>query len=324
MNPVAKPTSRKTIPTQDLLAYISICWRELEFVNENEQTNEIVEAAIITNWRALKFVKNPTDDHIRLALSRDGAALQYVKRSRQTEEFCLNAIRKGTLTKFKLFKNSKFKTHAVCLAAVKHNPYDYKDCPIKTDDIKVAAVQKNYRVLADIDDHTEELCLLALKQNYKAILYFNRKFSQEFYQQCIDLNPDSLRCISKSSLNYDLALYAVKSNWKNLNYFSENSNFLTEELCVTAYQQDIRALQFLWAHIAFPLKNDSQRVHITSKGYIIAPDMHVVDLDNNSPELLALLSFDRERQIACSLESEKMKLGNPITPNRSTKRMGVL
>lgn len=326
MEPVTQITSRKMMSyrrTCELEDMLENDYTQLKNIPEVEQTPELVEFALKENWRALEFVKNPTDEQIRFALLIDGSAIRFIKKSRQTEDLCIAAIRTGTRTKFNILKNIKVQTNAICLEAVKSNPSVYKDCKIQSDEIKRAAITRSYRILVDIEDQDEEICLWALSKSFSAPVYFNKVFTEDFYKKCIDLNNECLRSFTKEILSYDLALYAVRNDWRTLNYFSSDSEYLTEELCMAAYQQDIRALQFLWSEVSFPLRSSPQKIQVNGNGIQLATGKYIPRLKEQSEDLLKLQAYERERLIAFSLEEEKRKLGGLSPNNTSSKRMDV-
>lgn len=73
--------------------YILDCIKECPFVLEHidNQTDDMILAAIQNNGLALRYVKNHTNKYAEIAVSQNGLALKYVKK--QTENICRFAIR---------------------------------------------------------------------------------------------------------------------------------------------------------------------------------------------------------------------------------------
>lgn len=305
MHSIINQPSRKLAPTireQELMSLITKDYRELKNISESEQTDDLVQMAIRMNIRALKFIKNPTNDQIRFAIERDGAAIQYVKKKRQTEELCLAAIRKGTNSSVDIFLH----------------------CDIQTPEVCREAINRSFFALAHVQEQSEELCLLALKQTGLAAAYFKKTFDVDFYKKCVQINYDCLQFFkNKDIFNYDFALFSVSKNWKSLNYFTDDNKYFTEELCLAAYNQDVRSLQFLWPDFAFEVGHRSYTLYLGNDEFDIVAGKHIIKIFDNAPEYIQLLSFERERDISYRLEIAKRPIEKSSLNHKPVKRMDV-
>lgn len=298
--------SRKLIPESRILELkrlINQDYRNLKNIPESEQSDELIKLAIEKNWRALKHVISPSEEHIRLAVGIDGMALQYLNKSQQNEQLCINAIRRGTATESQVFNHVKIKTPTILLEAVK----------------------KSCRALDKIKEHTEELYLAAVKADPLAPTYFTKQLSAHFYERCVEANGRCLKCFKEDILTYDLALYAVKKDWKLLNLIVEIPNYLTEELCMAAYHQDVRALQFLWPELSFNILSCSKSV-TEVRGDLVDINIgkYSIDRYESADKYIQLQALDRERDIAYSLETARRTLGESSVIHKPTKKMDVI
>lgn len=83
----------KHIEDKQYEAAVKLDGLSLEYVNEDEQTEEICILAVKQNGLALDYVINQTEDICIAAVRQNGLALEYVKD--QTENICIAAVRQN-------------------------------------------------------------------------------------------------------------------------------------------------------------------------------------------------------------------------------------
>lgn len=293
---------------------VSSNYRHLKKLNQEDQTEDIIRIALLQSWHALEFIKNPSDEHIKYAVGKNAAAFGIVPLERQTEEICLLALRSKDKTKFSIIKRIQKQTEEMCRLAVLKHGMALQYCQFKTEDICLASVSNHSIALQFVPDEckTEKVCYAAFEKSGISAIYFpsNPSLSEDFYLKCIARKPDHIKYFHKEAFTEKVSLTAVRHHWKNLRFI--NTNVITEDIFMEAYAQSIQSIRFLWKKYGF-----------RSTGLSALDSFPFVDntvYDDSDFESEAINSFDRERQVAYSLEIEKRKQNNCETPTISKRR----
>lgn len=157
-----------------------------------------------------------TRDEYKAALEHvkcDGRALKNYPE--QTKFLCLEAVRQHGFA----LNYVKEQTDEICLEAVKQNAYALQYVKEQTNDICLAAVNQDGCSVRFVKNQTDHICMAAIQQYFFAFHYVNKTVAtDEFKIKAIKMNLQVLACIQNP----------------------------TEEMCLVAYEQDVRSLGYIW------------------------------------------------------------------------------
>jgi len=94
---------------------------ELEFVEEQNQTEELCILAVKQDGRALEYVEHQTEEICILAVQQDGYALEFVNEEFLTEKICMIAIQQNGMALWHV--KEQYQTDELCILAVQQNCY---------------------------------------------------------------------------------------------------------------------------------------------------------------------------------------------------------
>lgn len=216
------------------------------------QTEELCKLAVKRNGEALEYVKDEfqTEEICKLAVTENGLALQFVKN--KTKNVCNSAVFDNGLAL--QFVNEEFQTDEICKFLVGqsyiYDDYD-DDCGRYVDDILDTeknicelAVTQNGLALEYVKKQTKELCELAVKQNGLALQFVKDEFQTE-----------------------EICILAVQQNGLALKFVKDQ----TEEICRLAI------LQFG----EYPLLYIKKKLPTEEMNKINELDINLELLDNN-------------------------------------------
>jgi hypothetical protein len=140
--------------------------------------------------KALKYIKNQTEELCLTAVEINGLTLEFVKN--QTEEICLAAVsQNGEALKYVLIQ-----TEEICLAAVRHYPFNQTEliqlgnwtrinsgfCYVENQTPKICleAVKYDGLTLQHVKEQTPEICSVAIQQNCDALEYIKEQTPEIF------------------------------------------------------------------------------------------------------------------------------------------------
>ena len=142
---------------------------DLQDVLKERQTYEMCLNSVKADWKQLKYVDErfQTEELCREAIRQNSYALQFV--TKQTPGLCLEAVRnRGETLVF-----VQDQTPEICLEAVKKNGWALDE--IQTPEICLAAVKQNGNALKYVKDPTLEIRLAAVKQTGWALRYIPKR-----------------------------------------------------------------------------------------------------------------------------------------------------
>ena len=183
----------------------------------DKQPHELCLLAILTDFRALRYVKDQTHEICLYAIRcSNGTALKYIKN--QTHDMCLEAIRRSNGIALKYIKNQ---THDMCLEAVNLRASMIQFVNEQTEGICLLAVQKWAHALQYVRIQSEQICLEAVKHNGLMLEYVLEQ-TEEICIYAIQNNVHSFNFIKTKTIN--CYLEAIRLDEKSI--FSINDNFL--------------------------------------------------------------------------------------------------
>lgn len=323
-------TSRKLSSEENFARFcklIAFDFRNLKNIEASEQTPDLVDFALEQSYEAIRYVKNPTEDQILKAVKIDGCALQHIHSKRQTEKICLAAIEAGSKIGVPFYSVKK-KTPSICKAALlkasQFTAYEiFSRVPIKTYELCLIAVRKSNVDLRFYPNELidDDMYLAALENSISNAKYISGDFSVEFYTRVMDFDPDTIRFINPSLVNSSLlytkenCLKAVKHNWLNLDFIPHDK--LSEEIVMTAYDQNILALRFIWPDVEYQISRQFDGIRDDKK-------IHVVSTSTDTAEFKHIQSLDRVRQIECALNKSKQEFVSISSPTLKTQKLDIL
>lgn len=155
------------------------------------------------------------------AFQVDNGAIQKMNPKDQTEEFCIDSVRKNPDN----LKYVKDQTRTVCYEAIKKKPDTLQYVWNQTDDICLLAVMTDGLTLRYVLNQTDEICLAAVKQNPEAIM-FVWKQTYAIKDACLRRNGMMLRYITFPT-DYFIEL-AVKQNPDAIVFVEDPSDTLVD------------------------------------------------------------------------------------------------
>jgi len=182
----------------------------LPYIREDKQTEKIQMLALENHTDSFKYIKNPSDEIIKLAIQKIPFNIQYVEN--QTEELCMLAINLNTYS-IGFIKNPTFKIYQF-------------------------ACSLNYQILNLVPDiyHNTDLYRVALP-NYASLAYYSeknaflslcKKQTYEICEEAIKIYAYNIRYVKEPTA--DLCLLACEVGDGILQYIPEK--FRTYELCL--------------------------------------------------------------------------------------------
>jgi hypothetical protein len=170
------------------------------------QTEQLCKLAVTRYGKALEYVKDEfqTEEICKLAVEENGLALQFVKN--KTKNVCNNAVYNNGLSL--QFVNEEFQTDEICKFLVGQSYiYDDYDGGRYVDDVLdieknicELAVTKNGLALEYVKKQTKELCKLAVQQNGLALQFVNEEFqTDEIYILAVQQNGLALKFVKKQT-----------------------------------------------------------------------------------------------------------------------------
>lgn len=262
-------------------------WKEQLQMNPNhlskmkpeEQTEELCRFAILQDPKVLRFIENPSDEVIELAISKEAKTLKYVPFERQTQSLVQMALKQTkTAIQFanpslltledaqlvvKRYKEAlkyipkELQTEPICLKAIEKNPFIVSYIKQWTNTIALKVVEQEGRFLHFIPDEfkTDAVIKEALRDCPQAILSLihseNITLKKEYGLIVLRQNGMILKPLiealkfqqTDASLPLEWVTTAVKQNGLALEFVP--FEFKTEAICSLAYHQNKRSLAFI-------------------------------------------------------------------------------
>jgi hypothetical protein len=198
--------------------------RALKYVKN--KTNDLCMIAVEQNGMALKYVETQTEELCRLAVINCGSALQYVKN--QTYDICLNAVKNDGYA-LEFVENQ---TEEICIAAVRNIGIMLQFVKNQTNEINKAAIMSDSHALKYVEKKTDYLCKLAIihQQNYHASpLQFIEDQTEEICIMAIKKDPRAFCYVINQTDN--IRYTAIRKN-PDLICQIENPTFKMCELAI--------------------------------------------------------------------------------------------
>ena len=267
-------------------------------IKPEDQTEELCRLAIHQDPSVLRFIENPSDEVIELAVSKQAKTLKYVPFERQTQSLVQMALKQTkTAIQFvnpslitledaqlavKRYKEAlkyipkELQTETICLKAIEKNPFIVSYIQQWTHKVALKAVEQEGRFLHFIPDEfkTDTVIQKALQHSPQAILSLIHSETITFKQEygLIVLRQDGMMLKpliealkfqqTDASLPLEWVTTAVKQNGLALEFVP--FEFKTEAICSLAYHQNKRSLAFIPAkYITEKMFEDAFREDVT-------------------------------------------------------------
>lgn len=290
-------------------------------------TFEMAKVAVNEWGSAIQYIHEQNIELIKIAVRREPAAFVFVQ-DKTTEIRKIAFTENPEITKFENFRtqilkpkyvvdvshlnNMKVQTESEIIFQINNQTYDSSLLAFvkkQTHKICLESVSKYGKTLRYVHNKTEDIVLAAIANDHTAMAYVsNKKFSEQFFIRCMKVDG---RCLAFSKMRTPaIEMAAVKQNWEALQYVTEP----TEQLCIEAYSQDVRALRYLWNEVGF-----GQVLTSFSFNSRIQKVETKLDIDRDYLEKLTALSVQRE--LECQIQALTKDSITKITKNR---RMDVL
>lgn len=300
----------------------------LQYVHK--QTHKICLAAVTYNYKNLIDVIDQTNDICLAAIRKNPLALEFVHQ--QTEEMCILAVSISS----ECLKYVRVQTESVIDAVFESKNLSlesYLKIINQTDRIKWKILHQHVQCLYLVRQPNEEMVLFALKKTLSSARFYSGPITKNialFYAKqnnhLIENIPVGLlensvyeEIVSKNGLllrycrqrTPEIERLAVKNNWRALIHVSE----FTEGVCVSAYEQDIRAIRILWPTYFSPMMKRTPlasmlTVHANS---LTDRDHMLTEIENSSEFDAELNAFDTQRKMEIQLNKNSP---NANTPSR--------
>jgi hypothetical protein len=242
----------------NILEPICLWLNDLRLVPENCMTEDICKLAVKKNGLALQFIPEHLiiEELCELAIQQNGWSLKWVPYELRTKDFCEMAVKQnGRSLKF---IQQKERTYKLCELAVQNNGSALSNVPkeLITKKICELAVQNNGSALSDVPKEliTKELCELAIKGDGRSLGYVPEKFiTKELCELAVQQKGNSLPYIPIEYRTQELCELAVQQNGISLLFVPKN--FITKELCELAVKQNGLNLMYVPSQLKDELKH---------------------------------------------------------------------
>lgn len=223
-------------PTQNTDKYIKKTYTIRQFLNHLAQNDVPVLKRFIWNndgEPVLKYIKNPSYDLCKYAVSFNSDELQYVKS--QTEELCNIAVSRCPYA----LEHARIQTEEMCTRAVAVNPHTLEYVKTQTEAICKTAVILDGMMLKHVKVQTDEICRYAISNAGPAMEYVENQ-TESICKYAIDRHGGNALCNIKNK-TYDMCKYAVENNGTAIKYVPNK----TLELCEIALRNSEFAHKYI-------------------------------------------------------------------------------
>lgn len=292
----------KSIFTEDQLKYAIEC--DYHIISKmSSLTKDIILFAVRSNFETLSLIpKELLDDEILIAALTSEDAIIF-------NEIPLEIL--------KVFNEEEL-NEIVKLEMITFRPDGLKLFKYPSERMIYHAVKTDGASLYYVNNKTKELKLLAILSHWPAAQLFDDEPGSQIRLDAI--NAD-WRCIyALINPNREECLLAVNHNWMALGAVPKY--LLDEEMCLTAYEQNFRALRFLWPEIMFSNyapEHNFERFPCSTDNK--APFFGILDsteefygnciADHDSPGFRKLRDFNETRSIEYALAKAKESYEEP-------------
>lgn len=212
---------------------------------------------------AIAHVKNPAPELLRMAVSMNGMALEYVPLEVQDEALCMEAVARNPLAiRFVRISGEAYEcvamaaivkdptalefaprqTPRLCMAAIEADGACLRFVKEPTEEMRMAAVRQNGMALEHVSEQTEELCMAAIGQNPFALLHVDIGDDEAYERVClaaVELDPAVIELATPQALRACLA--AVRADGTLLRRIGNP----THDICLAAVRNNGMALRFV-------------------------------------------------------------------------------
>jgi hypothetical protein len=175
----------------------------------------------------------------------------------------------------------EFRTHMLCMAAIKQNGANIKYVPenIKTIDFYQCLINLNINNFKYITNPSEEI----VEFYNKIVKLFCNFVSKPIYspEECwavVNEKYFSLQYVFEHLITYELCLHSIYRDPSMIKFVPKQ--FLTEELCEKTIKQNAFHLSFVPEHFQIKLQKYALQQDIDNFKYIKNPSQEIIDLHN--------------------------------------------
>lgn len=164
------------------------------FITKIIEANELMILETIgKDYHLFKYIQEPTEEIILLALQLNGILIKYVKHP----------------------------TDEMKLLAIQNNAFSIKYIKNPTDEMKLEAIYQDCSSIHHIENLTDEMKIKTIQRDGMMIKYI-KNLTNEMKMEAIKQNPFSIQYIENST--DEMKWLAIKSNINVSNYINEMSN----------------------------------------------------------------------------------------------------
>ncbi len=222
------------------------------------QTDEIVKLSLERSlYCSLLYVKNKTPEIINLSLYNNPYSIKLIEDKYKTYDICYKVIRNSNryIDILKYIPN-KFHTKELLELAVKNNPDALYYIENKTKELSLLSVFYDGVSIRYVPNQTKDLCKISIKTSLMSLQYIDKKLID--YDMCclaIQRCIYSFEHIPKELIDYDLCCLAIKIDISAIKYIPKK--FIDYDLCYLAltvkpvyeYDYSCSILKYIPIHI---------------------------------------------------------------------------